>query len=254
MSTSWSHEQIKMNEHINFKSLDKSLRKQLIIDTAVKIFHSKGYRSATLDDVANELGLTRPALYHYVSSKEGLLSEIYLQALASFFDTIYEISGMDLSPPEKLRLFIHRHLKTVVIQNLTMFTVFFSEENQLPKADADRIHKEKLKFTRAVENIIKEGVDQGYFCKVNSKLYANAIIGMCNWLYRWYDPEKSPFSSDEIVAQFTALIEGGVLKSMDKEDDDTFPSRHRDKQSIMAEIKASAGNITTLVSELEKMP
>ena len=198
-----------MSENINFKRLDKSLRKQLIIDTAIRIFHDKGYRSATLDDVANELGLTRPALYHYVSSKEGLLSEIYLQALASFFDTIYEINEMDLSPPEKLKLFIHRHLKTVVIENLTMFTVFFSEENQLPQADYDRIQKEKLKFTQVVNNIILEGVAQGYFRQVNSKLYANAIIGMCNWLYRWYNPEKSPFSSDEIVEQFTLLIEGG---------------------------------------------
>jgi len=81
-----------MNQNTEFKSQDKSLKKQMIIDTAVKVFHRKGYRTATLDDVANELGLTKPALYHYVSSKENLLSLIYLQALESFFDTIYEIA------------------------------------------------------------------------------------------------------------------------------------------------------------------
>ena len=99
-----------MVERKGFKSQDKSLRKQMIIDTAVKIFHRKGYRAATLDDVAHELGLTRPAIYHYVSSKEDLLSQIYLQALASFFDTIYEITAMDLTPPEKLKVFVYRHL------------------------------------------------------------------------------------------------------------------------------------------------
>ncbi|MEJ2717565.1 MAG: helix-turn-helix domain containing protein [Deltaproteobacteria bacterium] len=47
-----------MNQQTDFKSLDRSLRKQRIIDTAVTIFHEKGYRSATLDDVAKEQGLT----------------------------------------------------------------------------------------------------------------------------------------------------------------------------------------------------
>lgn len=242
-----------MNENINFKSLDKSLRKQLIIDTAVKIFHRKGYRAATLDDVANELGLTKSALYHYVSSKEGLLSEIYIQALESFFDTIYEINAMNLSPPEKLKVFIHRHLKSVVIQNLTMFTVFFSEENQLPEDDFNRIREEKLKFTQVVNNIIEEGMKQGYFRKVNSMLYANAIIGMCNWLYRWYTPEKSLFSSDEIVHQFTSLIEGGLLKTTDKTAEDTQTPQPHNKHAIMEELKSNIKNINNLVNELDKL-
>lgn len=240
-----------MTATTNFKQLDKSRRRQTIIDTAVRIFHDKGYRAATLDDVANELGLTRPALYHYVSSKEGLLSEIYLQALASFFDTIYEIGGMDLPPPEKLRLFMRRHLKTVVIENLTMFTVFFSEENQLPKSDFDRIHKEKLKFNRVVEQIIAQGIDQGCFRPVNPRLYANAVIGMCNWLYRWYDPEKSPFSSDEIVEQYTALIEGGLVKPNEEETGDHSPAS-LGRAGIMDEIRTSAGHITALVNQLEQ--
>ncbi|MCP3875252.1 MAG: TetR/AcrR family transcriptional regulator [Desulfobacteraceae bacterium] len=241
-----------MTEVKKFKSLDKSLRKQLIIDTAVKIFHLKGYRTATLDDVAHDLGLTRPAIYHYVSSKEDLLSQIYLQALGSFFDTIYEINKMDLTPPEKLRLYVKRHLKTVAIENLSMFTVFFSEENQLPENDFQNIRKEKLKFTKVVEDIIIEGMDQGYFRQINSKLYANAIIGMCNWLYMWYKPGKSSFSSDQIVEQFTTLIEGGLSLKNNKNKGDIPTTADRDKSAILKELKASLRNTANLVKELEK--
>ena len=146
---------------LDFKAQGKSLRQQLIIDSAVKIFHQKGYRRATLDDVAEDLGVTKPALYHYVSSKENLLSQIYIQALETFFGYIYEIPNMELSPAEKLRLFIRRHLNTVVIENLAMFSVFFSEESQLPEADFQRIREEKRKFTHVVETIIEEGISQG---------------------------------------------------------------------------------------------
>lgn len=231
----------------------------MVIDTAVKIFHRKGYRTATLDDVAHELGLTKPALYHYVSSKENLLSLIYLQALESFFDTIYEITGMELTPPEKLKIFVYRHLKTVVIENIAMFTVFFSEENQLPKKDFEKIQSEKRKFTKVVEDIIMQGIEQGYFRRVNPKLQANAIIGMCNWLYRWYKPGKSSLTPDEIVEQFTDLLENGLLQTGENNcssarlEPADAGAQLRSKRQVLRELKASTAKVATLLDELEKM-
>ena len=240
-----------MVENTEFKSQDKSLRKQLIIDAAVKVFHQKGYRAAILDDVAHELGLTRPALYHYVSSKENLLSLIYIQALESFFATIYEITGMDLSPPDKLRLFVRRHLRTIVIENLAMFTVFFSEENQLPEKDFQKIRKEKRKFTKVVEDIIVEGIAQGYFRDVNAKLQSNAIIGMCNWLFRWYKPNQSSFTPEEITEQFIDLLENGLFRKMEKSEDTKDCQRQR--RRILKELKENSGQVANLIDALERL-
>lgn len=245
----------------NFKHQDKGLRRQMVIDTAVKIFHQKGYRAATLDDVAKELGLTKPALYHYVSSKENLLSQIYIEALETFFSYIYEIPSLKLSPTEKMRLFIRRHLNTVVIDNLAMFSVFFSEENQLPDEDFQKIREEKRKFTKVVEEIIQEGIDRGSFRQLSPKLTAYAIIGMCNWLYRWYKHETSPFSPDEIADQFIYLLENGYTHSGDggrlaiENDSKTlvnedYPQRRRD---ILEELKKKSNQVASLVDELKML-
>jgi len=249
-----------MNQNTEFKSQDKSLKKQMIIDTAVKVFHRKGYRTATLDDVANELGLTKPALYHYVSSKENLLSLIYLQALESFFDTIYEITSMDLSPLAKLKVFVHRHLKQIVIENLAMFTVFFSEENQLPQKDFQKILKEKRKFSKVVEDIIAEGIEQGCFRQVNPRLQANAIIGMCNWLYRWYKPGKSSFAPDEIADQFMDFLENGLIQTNgitekfdEMESAENNGGRIRRRRQILKELEISSEKTRALVEELSKL-
>ena len=58
-----------MTTQKNFKQLDRSVRKQTIIDTAAELFHKKGYSSTSLDDVAKALGISKPALYHYVKNK-----------------------------------------------------------------------------------------------------------------------------------------------------------------------------------------
>jgi AcrR family transcriptional regulator len=246
---------------LDFKAQGKSLRRQMIIDSAIKIFHKKGYRSATLDDVAEDLGVTKPALYHYVASKEDLLSQIYIQALETFFSYIYEIPDMELSPAEKLRLFIRRHLNTVVIENLAMFSVFFSEESQLPEAEYQRIQEEKRKFTHVVEAIIEEGIALGDFRSLNPKLQAYAIIGMCNWLYRWYKPGAGPFTPDEIADQFIALVEQGyrfpemaVCSGVRGRDGGAGTERRMGrKREIFDELKQDADRFSGLIKELEML-
>ena len=197
--------------HPDFKSLDKSLRKQKIIDTAASLFHRKGYASTTLDDVAGELGISKAALYHYVGSKDELLSIIYTQAFDNVFKDTYEISGMDLPPDEKLRVMIRNHINNIIIKDLSMFCVFFSEESQLPEKDFRKIREEKKKYTRIVEQIIAEGISQGMFRKTDPNLQAYAILGMCNWIYKWYKPEKTSYTPDQIADHFISLLQNGYL-------------------------------------------
>ena len=251
--------EIDMELKTDFKTMAKNLRKQMVIDTAIKIFHQKGYRTATLDDVAHELGLSKAALYHYVSSKEDLLSLIYLQALESYFTSAYEIDEMDLAPPEKLRYLIGHHIQNIIINNLPMFAVFFSEENQLPKKQFERIREGKRKYTKIVEKIITEGIEQGFFRPLNPKLHAFALIGMCNWLYKWYDPGRGGISPDDIADHFIDLLENGYLLSAKHQGAARAAKvkpgakrAPRGKQQILEELKEKARGITGLLAELEK--
>ena len=208
-----------MENQPEFKGLDKSLRKQKIIDTAATLFHRKGFASTTLDDVSKELGISKAALYHYVGSKDELLSIIYTQAFDNVFKDTYEISGMDLPPDEKLRLIIRNHIKNIIIKDLSMFSVYFSEESQLPEKDFKKIREEKKKYTRIVEKIIEEGISDGLFESVDPVLDAYAILGMCNWIYKWYSPKRTNYTPEQIADHFIALLEDGYLKSRRQRED-----------------------------------
>lgn len=241
-----------MEQGSEFKSLEKSSRKQRIIDVAVKVFHEKGYGSATLDDLAKELGLTKAALYHYVSSKEQLLSTIYIQALESFFESAYEIGEMDLAPPEKMRLLVRNHIKQIIIENLSMFAVFFTEEHQLPEEDFQKIREAKRKYTSVVEGIILTGISQGYFRSADPRLQAYAIIGMCNWIYKWYKPNESSQTPDEISDHFVALLENGFLRHPDQAAHDEVCDSMSRKRVLFDELRTQSKTLTELIEELEK--
>jgi AcrR family transcriptional regulator len=231
-----------MNKQPEFKGLDKSLRKQKIIDTAAALFHRKGFASTTLDDVSNELGISKAALYHYVGSKDELLSIIYTQAFDNVFKDTSEISGMDLPPDEKLRLIIRNHIKNIIIKDLSMFSVYFSEESQLPEKDFKKIRDEKKKYTRIVEKIIKEGISEGLFKNVDPVLESYAILGMCNWIYKWYNPKTTNYTPEQVADQFIALLEAGYLKGHENREDSKVKAATLVRKSANTNQKTEALN------------
>lgn len=229
-----------MEHQLDFKGLDKSLRKQKIIDTAADLFQKKGYSTTTLDDVAKELGVSKAALYHYVSRKDELLSIIYAHSIINIFMGTYEILDMDLPPNEKLRLFIHNHIKNIIIKSLPMFAVFFSEENQLLEKDYQKIRKEKRKYNHILEEILKEGISKGVFKKVDVKLQSYAILGMCNWVHKWYKPDQSKYTSEQVADHFANLLETGSIKSHLLEEDRDRRTSKSNKRKIGSEIQKQA--------------
>ena len=84
------------------------LRRSQILKTAIKVFSSKGFSSATISEVAKQASLGDATLYEYFDNKEAILlgaAESYLQNLVSDED----INLRDLSEPEKaLRKMIWR--------------------------------------------------------------------------------------------------------------------------------------------------
>jgi len=243
-----------MGDLKTFKGLDKSKRKQKIIDTAIDLFHRKGYRATTLDDVSKKLSISKAALYHYVSSKGNLLSIIYIQAIENFFRETYKISELDISPVEKLRLIIRGHVKNIITKNLPMFAVFFSEENQLHDKDLEKIRKEKKKYNQIIEKIIKDGISKGLIWTADPKLHSYAIIGMCNWIYQWYVPGYSSYSSDEVADHFVDLLEKGYLKNENKEAHSQ--STHevaKTKTEMFQNARHQLESFMDLIDELEKV-
>ena len=52
-----------------------------VLRAAIELFNRKGYDATSIGDLADELGLTKSAIYHHVPSKEHLLSEALDEAL-----------------------------------------------------------------------------------------------------------------------------------------------------------------------------
>jgi hypothetical protein len=90
--------------------------------------------------------------------------------------------------------------------------VFFSEEANLPPRFARLLVAQKNRYDKGVESIITAGVQGGVFRELPPRLVVFGILGMLNWLYKWYNP-TGRWGAEEISAAFLSLLEGGLLRT-----------------------------------------
>jgi AcrR family transcriptional regulator len=187
----------------------QALREESILQAAAACFGEQGYRPTTLETVAERLGISRVTLYRYCPSKEELLTRVFERTIAIFQRGLQQICAQDVPPEEKLRQIIHHQVR-LLVDHRNFLTVFFSEESNLPTDMARRARAERRAYDELIEGTIREGVEAGRLAPLPPKLVSFALLGMCNWLYQWYQPEGR-FSADEVARIFISLVEHGYL-------------------------------------------
>ena len=78
-------------------------REQQIVDAAVAVFGERGYAGASMDAVAERVGVTKPVLYTHFGSKEGLLLAAIARARAELLEVITEAAAPAQDPESMLR-------------------------------------------------------------------------------------------------------------------------------------------------------
>lgn len=81
----------------------REAKREAVIRTAAQLFLEQGYHRATLDDVAERLHITKPALYNYFRSKEEILAECFSYGQGLIGCRIMEISAEPGTGLDKLR-------------------------------------------------------------------------------------------------------------------------------------------------------
>ncbi len=187
-----------------------ALKEDEIFEQAVRIFREKGYHATSVREIAAAVGLQKGSLYHYLSSKDDLLFRIFDRGSGALTKRLEAILASDAPPAEKLKRAIQAHLSELCDQ-LEIFSVYLSEQRALPNKLRAQMRAEGERHAELVEQIIAQGIRRGAFRRIDTKMAAHAILGMCNWLYQWYSPEGR-LKPEAIADIFADLVIRGLEK------------------------------------------
>jgi len=186
-----------------------------LIRVAANLFKDRGYRSTSLNDVAQVAGLDRATVYYYVGSKEELFREAVQGLLDDNVTRAEQLVRAKLDAREKLEKLIEL-LVFSYDKNYPYAQVYIQQDMQ-KVADATTSWAKEMslqthRFEKAVLSIIQEGVRNGAFrADVPVDLIANTIFGVVNWTHRWYKP-GGKHTPQAVAGGFCKLVLDGLCK------------------------------------------
>lgn len=184
-------------------------REDQVRAAALRLFREKGYHATSMRDIAEAVGINKGSLYSYIKSKEDLLIPVFEQAQGVLLSQIEEISAdSESTPTDRLKRAIHAHV-IAVAENLEVLTVYLSEWRQLATESLATNRHQRERYALLFHRILRDGIASGEFRAMDTRIAMLGMIGMCNYLFRWYRADGR-LTPDQIADELIDMIMRGV--------------------------------------------
>jgi len=185
-------------------------RNREVVDAAAKVFLARGYADASVQDVADELGILKGSLYYYISTKEDLLFWLLEEVHEDVERILEEVEALDgLDPLARLHEYVRRQVEYNA-SNLAKISVYYHDIEQLGDERREDIKGRRKAHERFVMTTIKDAqarkeIDPG----ADPRVLANCVFAVIIWIYRWYRP-GGRVKRDELARVLADFAVGGL--------------------------------------------
>lgn len=178
-------------------------------DAALRLFLAQGYDNTPMSRVAQELGLTKAGVYHYFESKEHLLYLIHRNTMQRMLLPVVEQAEREPDAETRLRTFLTEYARLATRDASARLLI--NEAKRLSPEHFEEIQKIWRRGFELTRNAIAMLQTQGR-CKagLNPTFAAFAALGMCSWIFYWFDYSR-PDASADVAATMTDVFMSGVL-------------------------------------------
>lgn len=171
------------------RSLDPQQRKRLVLDAAASLFETRGFHGTSMLEIANQVGITKAALYHYVDSKEQLLFEIHDAFVSTMLDETKSFFAHTSDPLERLRFLVDSIFRCIA-RYRPYVRAFFQDVHNLGPEWQEGVREKRNEYEQMARDCLHAGLATGEFdFPMDPGLATMFLFGSCNWAYQWMEPD-----------------------------------------------------------------
>ena len=189
-------------------------RRREIARVAAQIFNQRGFKGTSLVAVANALGADRASLYYYIANKRDLFDVVIREVSESNVEMAESVLATGLPALDKLRKLVIELMRSYG-GNYPLLYVYVREN--LSHVESDRtewsqhMRTVNRRYDDAIIAVMQEGIDDGSIRPIASaRVLAFGVLGMINWTNRWFVPDRSPDTADEIGMAYAEMVVAGL--------------------------------------------
>ncbi len=182
-------------------------RRLEVLRAAARTFSIRGFHLATLDDVAEELGVTKPALYYYARSKDELLMACIQMALEVLGAALDKSAAPQSGPVERLRRFFTVYAETIC-EDFGRCLILTEPRDLSPASRKINITARRA-LSQGVRDIVREGIEAGVIRPCDDLALVSALFDAFNGLTKWLNL-KGPTPLAKMTEQYLDIFLYGV--------------------------------------------
>jgi AcrR family transcriptional regulator len=146
-----------------------------ILAAAARLFDEQGYGQTSLQEIADAVGVSRPSLYHYFSSKEEILAALVDRATGRRVEIIGEVEALGGAPVAQLRLLL-RLVGEATGTNPAGLRIALDNEAALADPVRRRSARSRRQLFDLLASILAAGVDEGSLRPMDEREVAATLI------------------------------------------------------------------------------
>jgi AcrR family transcriptional regulator len=208
-------------EAVNERERNRVLRREQILEAAVKVFARRGFGSATVAEIAEEADVAAGTIYNYFESKEELFMSIPQlisePMLAAFLETAFEGSEpTDIEGEERLLAQSCTEAIETLLKNLDLVKSMLASIVTLDDETRAEYFRQPLRALTIVERYFHDRIERGIFREMNTAVVAQAyavmviLFVLIQELIRTKD--VAPLAYEEISQELIKLLLYGIQK------------------------------------------
>ena len=186
-------------------------RHEEVLDAGLRVFALKGYRGATIEDIASELGFTSAALYYYIKSKQDLLLQTVYRPIDSLIKSANQYESFTGTSLEKFTRLVETHI-LLMIERRDWFIVMLRDQAHLPEDNILELRKRDRQYRQIFTQVIIEGNKSGEFDVKDPRVTTLVVLGALNWTLQWLQPGGDP-DPKAVAKEIASTLLNGIAKN-----------------------------------------
>lgn len=192
---------------------EKQAVQERLLQSALDIFNEKGYASTSVREIVEASGVTKPVLYYYFGSKEGIYMELMKKPFEVLGKILEETMHESLSARERVMNLFDR-VFVLFVGNLKvarlMYSIYYGPPQGAPFIDFDGYH---LKIREIVSLIVRDGIKNDEFKKTDPDVFMWTLNGALNFVLEEQLCHRSPQIDRKGLSRILCLIFDGLTDS-----------------------------------------
>jgi AcrR family transcriptional regulator len=182
-------------------------RKDVIVSKAATLFREKGYKAASMRDLAEAVGVEAASLYNHIKSKSELLHELVFSVANKFVLKMDEIESENISSLEKMEKLLRFHI-TEMIHNYEEVYVSDREWKHLSDPYLSNYQNQRRVYRKRIAAIIEEGIRNKEIKTIDAPTVVLIFLHAVSGIESWHRSTKKITATELEQNMVTILIDG----------------------------------------------